>query len=76
MLKVPEAWPTSFGATELNTAFCAAGIADRNASTGDDQRRHERAIGDGGRGDEADPRHAGGLQEQSADDAAAARRSG
>ena len=27
MLKVPEAWPTSFGATELNTAFCAAGIA-------------------------------------------------
>ena len=27
MLKMPDAWPISLAATELNTAFCAAGIA-------------------------------------------------
>ena len=67
MLKMPDAWPISLRSDRVQYGVLGCGHCHRNAGASDDQRSDEFGVGDVGRGDEGDPGHSGGLQEQAAD---------
>ena len=67
MLLVPAALPTDSSANRADHRVLGGRDRHRDADAGDDQRHQQLRVGDAGLGDQRDPGHPAGLDQQAAD---------